>query len=96
MKTGKSNDQTVRPLAELLKEVDDLFCKKQPGTYFTYDFHLGRFPDGWEFKVVNDWNLWFAEGLHFEFGRYATPEEALTAFLEYRRSNGINVEGLMR
>lgn len=90
-----SDQRLVRPLDELLKEVSELFCQKQSGTCYTYDFHLGRFPDGWTFQVVNDWHRWIAAGRKTEFGRYETPEAALIAFLEYRRENQINVAGLM-
>lgn len=93
--TRRSDQRLVRPLGELLKEVSDLFCQKQSSTCYTYDFHLGRFPDGWTFQVVNDWHRWMAAGRTTEFGRYPTPEEALEAFLKYRRENKIKVAGLM-
>ena len=87
---------TTKTLSEMLEEVEEQFYGRPAGPPFTYLFHLGKFPEGWEFRVVDDWNRWRSAGLTYEFGRFAHPEEAVEAFLDYVRTKGIDVAGLQK
>lgn len=79
-------------LAELLAQADELFDHE--GQSGCYQYTLGRFKHGWRFSVTNSWNRWMAARRTFEFREYATPEEAVSVFLDYVKSNQINVAGL--
>lgn len=84
----------VRTLRELLADVESRFGDTARGGGTCFDFHLGRFPNGWEFTVVNDWHKWMDAGRRHQFGRFPTPEAAVTAFLEYVQVERINPAGL--
>ena len=83
-----------KTLGELLNEVQTHFAQTQKRRCYTYDFTLGKFPDGWCFKVVNSWQKWMAANRQHEFGNYQTPEEAVQDFLNYIREHRIMVSGL--
>jgi hypothetical protein len=89
-----AHQRLVKTLSELLNEVQTHFAQTQKGPSYTYDYTLGKFPDGWCFNVVNSWHKWVAANRQHEFGRYQTPEEAVQAFLNYVRENRIMVHGL--
>ena len=81
-----------------MKEVEEQFYagKRLDEPNPIYLFSLGKFPGGWVFRVVDDWNRWRSAGLTYEFGRFAHPEEAVEAFLDYVRTKGIDVAGLQK
>jgi hypothetical protein len=85
----------VKTLSALLREVDSLFSKPQTGVNFTYNYSLGRFPIGWQFTVTNNWYRWSDKGLEHQFGVHTTPEGAVQAFLDYVKTNNIDVAELM-
>ena len=86
----------MKNLSDLLKEVDALFPHASRKSRLTsYDYILGRFPYGWSFSVTNSWYKWSDAGLKHEFGAWSTPEGALQEFLDYVKSNHVNVESLM-
>jgi hypothetical protein len=86
----------VKSLSKLLKEVDALFPHASRKPHLSSeDYTLGRFPYGWSFSVSNSWHRWGDAGLIYEFGAWSTPEGALQEFLDYVKSNNINVESLM-
>jgi hypothetical protein len=86
-----------KDLKSLLNEVDKLFpssssnSKNKP-----YNYSLGKFPNGWQFNVINDWNKWFDNGFLSYFGRYSQPEKAVQAFLDYVKKHKINVKKLCK
>lgn len=91
---GRSLDPVVRSLRALLAEVEKLFGDTRRDCACCYDFTLGKFPNGWRFNVVNDWHKWMDAGREHEFGNYETPEAAVSAFLEYVKTERINPAGL--
>lgn len=80
-------------LAWLLKEAAALWPERRAANE-TIDFSLSKFPSGWRFSVTNSWHKWFDAGLQKDFGLYATPEAAVSAFLEYVATNKIDVRRL--
>ena len=83
----------AKDLKALLMEVDKMFpfSKRKLSTY---NYSLGKFPSGWNFKVVNNRYTWSDKQLQHEFGLYAQPEFAVQAFLDYVKKNKINVRRL--
>lgn len=90
----RKQDQVVRTLRELLADAEARFGDTARAGATCFDFHLGRFPNGWEFTVVNDWHKWMDAGRRHQFGRFPTPEAAVSAFLEYVQVERINPAGL--
>lgn len=88
----KPKQEAPPTLAELLAKVNEHFDHSKPSG--VYQYTLGKFPHGWNFRVVNDWQRWHSAGRETEFGPFATPEEALSAFLTYVRENRICVAGM--
>lgn len=86
----------MKSLSDLLKEVDALFphASRKP-RLSSYDYTLGRFPYGWSFSVTNSWYKWMDAGLNHQFGAWSTPEGAVLEFLDYVKTNRVNVESLM-
>lgn len=86
----------MKNLNLLIDEVDKLFKhKNNPSGPWTFDYSLGKFPQGWQFSVVNSWHKWSAKKLKHVFGVWTTPEAAIAEFLDYVRDNKINVAKLM-
>lgn len=84
----------MKTLSELLAEATALFPKQKKQACYTYDFELAKFPSGWCFNVINDWHKWMGKKLETRFGVYASPENAVSAFLAYVKANKINVKRL--
>src|SRR5574340_210739 len=85
-------------LAQLLEQVALLFVHKPEARkphLTSFDFQLCKFPYGWVFKVVNDWNKWSRLSLVSQFGAYERPESAVKAFLAYVEENNLDVKSLM-
>ena len=85
----------MKQLSDLLAEAASLFSTPQDGPAAVYNFTLGCFPHGWQFRVANNWYAWTDRGLTYEFGPHPSPEEAVSAFLDYVRGNDISVAELM-
>lgn len=84
----------AKTLSDLLAEADALFSKPQRGAS-TFNYSLGRFPEGWSFDVTNSWYAWADAGYEHHFRLYRRPEEAVMAFLNYVNAHKINVAELM-
>jgi hypothetical protein len=87
--------KAAKDLRALLMEVDKMFPSSKP-KLSSYNYSLGKFPYGWQFTVVNNWYAWADKGLQHEFGVYSQPELAVLAFLDYVKTNKINVRYLCK
>jgi hypothetical protein len=83
---------TLRSLDELLKQADALWPDPTPTG--SYNYGLGRFPQGWGLYVCNSWEKWMRAGLRHDFRIYSTPEAAVQAFLDYVKENKVDVAAL--
>lgn len=93
-RTTKAVTPAPKTLGELLDEAESHFnLRAQTGLSHTYEFALNRFPNSWEFRVVNSWNRWMSAGLKYDF-QGETPHKAVQAFLDYVREKRIMVSGL--
>lgn len=84
----------MKDLKILLLEADKMFPTSKPREVpilAPYNYHLGKFPYGWVFTVVNDWHKWIDKGYTTSFGAYNEPEYAVSAFLAYVKKHKIKV-----
>lgn len=61
----------------------------------TYAFSLNCWTDGmWSVKVTDNWHKWLDEKIPELNYKYATPLQAVKAFLEHVEKNKIDVKSL--
>jgi hypothetical protein len=98
MKISTLNKKYIRTLSlnSLILLLDMLFfdVTTEDGVPDQYNYTIGRFPRGWEFRVVHNWHKWSDLNLNHAFSLYQEPEYAIIAFLDYCIDNKIEPSNL--